>query len=793
MASSYSTSLGLELIGSGEQSGTWGITTNNNLGTLLEQAITGVQTITMSTADYTLTSNQGVVNEARNAVLVLSGSPGSGKNVIIPSVEKVYVITNSTSGGNAVGIKTSSGTTTSVPNGASILVYCDGTNTTAVSPATAVTGTPIAFTGFISGTTLTVSSVIQGAVAIGQTLYVPLGVSGFTTATTITAGSGSSWTVSVSQTVGSSTNPVTFVALTTPTQIATLDYVQNRTYSAVLNGIPTTPTATSTYGQGYITGNTLVVTSAPVSGFGINQFVFGKGVAASTQITALGVGTTGSARVTGFLSGFNLTVSSVISGTVAIGQYITGPGVTFGTRITGGSGSAWTVDISQTVGSVTAPITINGFGAGTTGTGYYTVSGASQTVALTSLITTTQLNQLVNTSFAGGLTNILGTMAGQSSDNVEITGGSITGITDLAPADGGTGVSTITPNAIVLGAGASPITSLAPSVEGNQVVVGAGGSVTAGSFVVGTRYTIDAVGNTDFTAIGASNGAVVTASISGTVLNVTSISSGALVVGQILSGTGVTANTTITGYLTGTGGTGQYRVSTSQTTASTTVTALNPTFTASGVGTGTGTATTNVWASSSPSTNITPTSGVAPYFAPRAFASFSMVTRSDITGTYTQSGTTVTVTVVSGGPHSYLPGHYVYFDGSSGTGYADGAFLVTATTATTITCTSTSSATTAGNCTLLQCTLYANANGNVSNVVYQTTGVFIVNYTNPLPTTNYVTVGSCGTNNGGSFQVGDDNSVEFGRTGYTGLFTTQSTRGFTSNENSSLVSVMVMC
>jgi hypothetical protein len=600
MASTYSDSLGLELIGSGEQSGTWGITTNNNLGTLLEQAITGVQTITMTTSDYTLTSNQGVTNEARNAVLVLSGSPGSNRNVIIPSVEKVYIVTNDTAGGNAVGIKTSSGTTTSVPNGASILIYCDGTDTEAVASSETTTPSPTAFTGFISGTTLTVSSVIQGTIAIGQTLYVPLGVAGFTTATTITAGSGASWTVSASQTVGAATNPVSFVALTTPKQIASMDFIQNKSYSAVLNGIPTAQTATSTFGQGFITGNTLVITSAPVSGFGINQYVFARGAAANTQITALGVGTAGAAQFTGFISGFNLTVDTVSSGALAIGQYITGAGVSFGTRITGGSGLNWTVDISQTVGSATNLITINGWGAGTTGTGYYTVSGSPQTVALTSLITTTQLFQLVNTTFAGGLANILGSMAGQASNNVAITGGTISGITDLAVTDGGTGVSSLLPNAVVTGGSTSTgaVATVRPGQLGNVLTSTAGATVNATALVSGTQYSVLTLGTTlaaGFVAGGATSTSI-TGSIVGTTLTVTAGSG--VAVGQILSGTGVTANTTITALGSGSGGAGTYTVSASQTVASTTITALNPTFTATGAATGDGTVRVTTWASS---------------------------------------------------------------------------------------------------------------------------------------------------------------------------------------------------
>ena len=73
MASTYSTSLKLELIGTGDQSGSWGNTTNNNLGTLLEQAIVGQSTIVMANADYTLSNIDGTTDEARNAAIIITG------------------------------------------------------------------------------------------------------------------------------------------------------------------------------------------------------------------------------------------------------------------------------------------------------------------------------------------------------------------------------------------------------------------------------------------------------------------------------------------------------------------------------------------------------------------------------------------------------------------------------------------------------------------------------------------------------------------------------------------------
>lgn len=123
MASTFSTNLRIELIGAGEQSGAWNNTTNTNLGTLIEQAISGVSSITMTAADYTLTTANGATDEARQMVLSIGGTPGAARNVIAPNVNKVYVVKNTTA--YAQTIKTSSGTGVSVPASSSALVFCD--------------------------------------------------------------------------------------------------------------------------------------------------------------------------------------------------------------------------------------------------------------------------------------------------------------------------------------------------------------------------------------------------------------------------------------------------------------------------------------------------------------------------------------------------------------------------------------------------------------------------------------------------------------------------------------------
>lgn len=138
--STYSTTLRLELIGNGQQDGTWGDTTNLNLGSLLESAITGVQDITFTDANYTMTAYNGLPDESRNAVLVLGGTNTAVRQLIAPSVEKVYIVKNSTSGGYGVTIKTSGGTGLTIPNGSTQLVYCDGTEFYLASGLVAGTG-----------------------------------------------------------------------------------------------------------------------------------------------------------------------------------------------------------------------------------------------------------------------------------------------------------------------------------------------------------------------------------------------------------------------------------------------------------------------------------------------------------------------------------------------------------------------------------------------------------------------------------------------------------------------------
>jgi hypothetical protein len=125
MASTYTANSGIEKIGAGEQAGTWGNTTNNNLD-ILDRAISGVGAITLSGTTHTLTTSDGTLSDGGFAVLVLGGSP-SGTNTITISPndqDKVYIVQNGTS--QTVTFTQGSGANVSLVAGSKKIIFADG-------------------------------------------------------------------------------------------------------------------------------------------------------------------------------------------------------------------------------------------------------------------------------------------------------------------------------------------------------------------------------------------------------------------------------------------------------------------------------------------------------------------------------------------------------------------------------------------------------------------------------------------------------------------------------------------
>jgi len=136
MASSYSNDLKFELMVTGEKAGLWGDITNTNL-TIAQQAIAGYESVavTNATTGTTFTFTNGAISNGKNAVIDLTGTITTSVNFTIPdSIEKTYIVKNSTSGAHTVGFKTASGTgaTFGTTDKGTKIVYSDGTNITDV-------------------------------------------------------------------------------------------------------------------------------------------------------------------------------------------------------------------------------------------------------------------------------------------------------------------------------------------------------------------------------------------------------------------------------------------------------------------------------------------------------------------------------------------------------------------------------------------------------------------------------------------------------------------------------------
>jgi hypothetical protein len=171
MASSFS-DLKIELIGTGEQAGTWGSTTNINLGTALQEAITGSADVAFSSGDVTLTlTNSNGAQVGRNLRLNLTGTSSGALNLILGAemqVEKLYLINNTLA--DAVTVKNTTGTGIAVPAGKTMFVFNNGTNVvdaitylTSLETASLVATTADINGGSIDGATLGTNSAITEA------------------------------------------------------------------------------------------------------------------------------------------------------------------------------------------------------------------------------------------------------------------------------------------------------------------------------------------------------------------------------------------------------------------------------------------------------------------------------------------------------------------------------------------------------------------------------------------------------------------------------------------------------
>jgi hypothetical protein len=165
MASTYS-SLKIQLMTTGENSGTWGNVTNVNLGTAIEEAIVGSADVTFASGNVTLTlTDSNASQSARNLRLNLTGTTAGARDLIVPSIEKVYIVNNGCA--DTVTVKNSGGTGIAVPAGKTAYVYNNATNVvdaiTHLTSLTLGTALPIASGG--TGTNSTTYANLQSNVS----------------------------------------------------------------------------------------------------------------------------------------------------------------------------------------------------------------------------------------------------------------------------------------------------------------------------------------------------------------------------------------------------------------------------------------------------------------------------------------------------------------------------------------------------------------------------------------------------------------------------------------------------
>jgi len=193
MSSTYSSDLRIQLMGTGDQAGTWGATTNNNFQYIFEQAIAGVQTVSVTATPQALTYLNGATSTLSNnqaiaaALIFTNGGVNANFTITTPSgSQKLYVIYNNTAYTATMQVTGSSGTTVTIPSQVTTKVYTDGTNFyagntgtignfsingtgTATTPSTGDNSTKIATTAFVT-------SALQAAYPVGS-IYMNASVS----------------------------------------------------------------------------------------------------------------------------------------------------------------------------------------------------------------------------------------------------------------------------------------------------------------------------------------------------------------------------------------------------------------------------------------------------------------------------------------------------------------------------------------------------------------------------------------------------------------------------------------
>ena len=371
MASTYS-NLKIQLMATGENSTTWGTITNLNLGTALEEAIIGSADVTFASVNVTLTlTDTNTSQVARNIRLRCTGTTGGAtRNLVVPSIEKPYIVRNDCA--DSILVKTATGTGITVPAGATMWVYTDGTNVvdavTHLSSLTLSVALPLASGGTGSNTASgartnlglgTLSTQNFNAVSITGG-----SITGITDLTIADGGTGASTAADARTNLGLGT-------------LATLNTINNDNWSGVdleiaNGGTGASSAAAARANLGAGTGNGTVTS---VGGTGTVN-----GLSLSGTVT-----TAGSLTLGGTLSGVSLT--SQVTGVLPLANGGTGASdaataqtnLNVPSRTGAGADGTWGINIS---GNATTATTANALNTGNTYTAVGYVSTQTSGTAL---------------------------------------------------------------------------------------------------------------------------------------------------------------------------------------------------------------------------------------------------------------------------------------------------------------------------------------------------------------------------------------------------------------------------
>lgn len=296
MAITYSPNLRLTLIGTGDQAGTWGNTTNTNIGTLIEQSIAGYvsQTVSDSAGSPTsLTISDGTSSVARNMALVLQGALTGNRDVILPTNQKLYFVTNNTTGGFTVTVKCAGQTGVALPPGAKAILVCNGVDIVEaanyfsglVFPSSATIATLSGTTLGYASASLTTASIASGTVSNLIATNAGIGSASITTVTGTTIGTVASSTIrgvsGVITNFNASSASITTLTATSST-IATLKSTSASIDTLTVGSLNASITLPSSGTIATLSGTTL-----------------GYGSASITTVTGTTIGTTASSTIRG--------------------------------------------------------------------------------------------------------------------------------------------------------------------------------------------------------------------------------------------------------------------------------------------------------------------------------------------------------------------------------------------------------------------------------------------------------------------------------------------------------------